>query len=96
MYKKILANANVEMYEGEGKVFDTHTVELTTPDGEVKHFTAKHILIATGGQAVLLNIPGKASYFCSLHANFLANRWSSFSTSNGSRFVPGILSSAWH
>jgi len=59
VYKKILANANVEMYEGEGKVFDTHTVELTTPDGEVKHFTAKHILIATGGQAVLLNIPGK-------------------------------------
>jgi hypothetical protein len=44
----------------------------------------------------LLNIPGKASYFCSLHANFLANWWSSFSTSNGSRFVPGILSSAWH
>ncbi len=73
MYKKILANANVEMYEGDGKVFDTHTVELTTPDGEVKHFTAKHILIATGGRAVLLNIPGKASYFCSLHANFLAN-----------------------
>jgi hypothetical protein len=46
--------------------------------------------------AVLLNIPGKASYFCSLHANFLANWWSSFSTSNGSRFVVGILSSAWH
>jgi hypothetical protein len=67
VYKKIIANANVEMYEGEGKVFDTHTVELTTPDGEVKHFTAKHIL------TVLLNIPGKASYFCSLHADFLAN-----------------------
>jgi glutathione reductase (NADPH) len=34
-------------------------VALTTPDGEVKHFTAKHILIATGGRAVLLDIPGK-------------------------------------
>jgi glutathione reductase (NADPH) len=47
------------MYEGEGKVLDAHTVALTTPDGEVKHFTAKHILIATGGRAVLLDIPGK-------------------------------------
>ncbi len=59
VYKKILASAKVEMYEGEGKVLDAHTVALTTPDGEVKHFTAKHILIATGGRAVLLDIPGK-------------------------------------
>ncbi|CAM6017421.1 unnamed protein product [Sphagnum balticum] len=59
VYKKILASAKVEMYEGEGKVLDAHTVALTTPDGEVKRFTAKHILIATGGRAVLLDIPGK-------------------------------------
>ncbi|CAK9863925.1 unnamed protein product [Sphagnum jensenii] len=39
VYKKILASAKVKMCEGERKVFNAHTVELTTPDGEVKQFS---------------------------------------------------------
>jgi pyruvate/2-oxoglutarate dehydrogenase complex dihydrolipoamide dehydrogenase (E3) component len=39
VYKKILASAKVKMCEGEGKVVNAHTVELTTPDGEVKQFS---------------------------------------------------------
>jgi pyruvate/2-oxoglutarate dehydrogenase complex dihydrolipoamide dehydrogenase (E3) component len=70
VYKKILANANVEMYEGEGKVFETHTVELTTPDGEVKHFTAKHILIATAGRGCLAKYSWQGKLFLFLACKF--------------------------
>jgi glutathione reductase (NADPH) len=62
VYKKMLHNSKVEMYEGAGKVIDPHTVEVTETSGEVKRFSAKHILIATGGRAVLLDIPGKVGY----------------------------------
>lgn len=61
VYKKMLGNSKVEMYEGQGKVIDPHTVEVLEYDGKVKRFTAKNILISTGGRAVLLNIPGKVS-----------------------------------
>jgi glutathione reductase (NADPH) len=59
VYKKMLNNSKVEMYEGAGKVIDPHTVEVTETGGQVKRFSTKHILIATGGRAVLLDIPGK-------------------------------------
>lgn len=62
VYKKMLNNSKVEMYEGAGKVIDPHTVEVTESGGEVKRFSTKHILIATGGRAVLLDIPGKVGY----------------------------------
>jgi pyruvate/2-oxoglutarate dehydrogenase complex dihydrolipoamide dehydrogenase (E3) component len=70
VYKKILANANVEMYEGKGKVFDTHTVGLTTPDDEVKHFTAKHILLATGGRGCLAKYSWQGKLFLFLACKF--------------------------
>jgi hypothetical protein len=53
-----------------GKVFDTHTVELTTPDGEVKHFTAKHILIATGGWGCLAKYSWQGKLFLFLACKF--------------------------
>ncbi|GBG76061.1 hypothetical protein CBR_g21301 [Chara braunii] len=59
IYKRILANAGVTLIEGEGKLLDAHTVQVTPPAGEVKYITAKHILIATGSRAAVLNIPGK-------------------------------------
>lgn len=47
------------MIEGEGKLIDAHVVEVTNPDGTKQQYSAKHILIATGSRAQLVNIPGK-------------------------------------
>ncbi|KAL3700388.1 hypothetical protein R1sor_018410 [Riccia sorocarpa] len=59
IYRKLLVNAGVTVFEGFGRIVDEHTVEVKQSDGEVKTFTTNHILIATGSQAVRLNIPGK-------------------------------------
>ncbi|KAI3932801.1 hypothetical protein MKX01_031783 [Papaver californicum] len=59
IYKRLLSNAGVKMYEGEGKVVGPHEVELTQIDGTKLNFSAKHILVATGGRAQRPNIPGK-------------------------------------
>jgi len=52
-YKNILSNNNVELIMGRGSIVDAHTVDV---DG--KHYTAKNILIATGGRAFVPDIPG--------------------------------------
>nr|QBY35585.1 glutathione reductase 1 [Dunaliella salina] len=52
-YKNTLGNAKVDLIEGRGKVVDAHTVDV---DG--KRYTAKHIMIAVGGRATKLGIPG--------------------------------------
>ena len=54
IYKRILANNNVELVEGRGKIVDKNTVEV---DG--KRFTTKFIMIATGGLPFVPDIPGK-------------------------------------
>ena len=54
IYKRILDNNSVELVEGRGKLLDAHTVDV---DGKV--FTAKNIMIATGGLPFVPNIPGK-------------------------------------
>ncbi|OVA01591.1 Pyridine nucleotide-disulfide oxidoreductase [Macleaya cordata] len=59
IYKRLLSNAGVKMFEGEGKVVGPHEVELTQIDGTKLHFSAKHILVATGSRAQRPNIPGK-------------------------------------
>ncbi|NHQ73253.1 glutathione-disulfide reductase [Roseovarius gahaiensis] len=48
IYRNILGNAGVQTYDARATVADSHTVALST--GET--FTAKHILIATGGWPV--------------------------------------------
>jgi len=53
IYKRLLENAGVELIEGRGKLVDAHTVEV---DG--KTYTAKNILIATGGRAFVPEFPG--------------------------------------
>lgn len=53
VYMKILDSNNVEYHEGRGTLIDAHTVDV---DG--KRYTAKHILIATGGKPTKLPIPG--------------------------------------
>lgn len=66
IYKRLLSNAGVTMFEGEGKLIDAHLVEVTQPDGTAKQYSAKHILIATGSRAQLMNIPGKVCVNISL------------------------------
>lgn len=61
VHKRIIANAGVTMIEGAGSLVGAHTVEVSQPDGSKQRYTAKHILIATGGRAHRVNIPGKVS-----------------------------------
>ena len=59
MYKRILGGSGVTMIEGAGSIVDAHTVEVTQPDGSKQRHTTKHILIANGSRATLVDIPGK-------------------------------------
>eukprot|EP00271_Cylindrocystis_brebissonii_P015488 TRINITY_DN38398_c0_g1_i1.p1 TRINITY_DN38398_c0_g1~~TRINITY_DN38398_c0_g1_i1.p1 ORF type:complete len:541 (+),score=94.04 TRINITY_DN38398_c0_g1_i1:110-1732(+) len=65
VYKKMLHGANVTMFEGRGRLVDAHTVEVESDDGEVKKYTSKYIVIATGGRAQKLKIPGAEHGFTS-------------------------------
>ena len=53
IYRRLLANSGVTTYDARARLKDAHTVELST--GET--FTAKHILIATGGRPVRPDLP---------------------------------------
>ncbi|PIA40187.1 hypothetical protein AQUCO_02500112v1 [Aquilegia coerulea] len=59
IYKRMLSNSGVKMFEGEGKVVGPHEVELTQLDGTKLSFSTKHILIATGSRAQRVPIPGQ-------------------------------------
>ena len=53
-YRSTLKNAGVTIHDARATVLDPHIVELAT--GE--RFTAKHILIATGGWPFVPDVPG--------------------------------------
>ncbi|HLZ74788.1 glutathione-disulfide reductase [Phenylobacterium sp.] len=53
IYKKLLSDSGVKLYEKRGKIIDPHTVEV---GGE--RFTTRRILIATGARPVAPEIPG--------------------------------------
>ena len=53
-YRNTLANAGVETFDARAVLKDPHTVALST--GQT--FTAKHILVATGGHPFVPEIPG--------------------------------------
>ncbi|KAA8548432.1 hypothetical protein F0562_000116 [Nyssa sinensis] len=59
IYKRLLANAGVKMYEGEGKIVGPNEVAVTQLDGTKLSYSAKHILIATGSRAQSPDIPGQ-------------------------------------
>jgi glutathione reductase (NADPH) len=67
IYKRLLSNAGVKLYEGEGKVAGPNEVELTQLDGTKLKYSAKHILIATGSKAQRPNIPGQVSFLFFSH-----------------------------
>ena len=57
VYHRLLRDAGVAELTGTGRVVDAHTVAVDGPDG-TETYTAKHILIATGGWPSLPQIPG--------------------------------------
>ncbi|KAL6184951.1 hypothetical protein ACLB2K_041086 [Fragaria x ananassa] len=59
IYKRLLSNAGVKLFEGEGKLVGPNEVEVTQLDGTKLSYSAKHILIATGGRAQRPGIPGE-------------------------------------
>ncbi|GAB4828481.1 hypothetical protein Ancab_035491 [Ancistrocladus abbreviatus] len=59
IYKRLLSNAGVKLFEGEGKIIGPNEVQVTQLDGTKLKFSAKHILIATGSRAQRPNIPGQ-------------------------------------
>lgn len=54
IYRRNLANAGVEIHDARASIADPHTVELS--DGT--RYTAKHILVATGGWPFIPEFPG--------------------------------------
>lgn len=62
IYKRMLSNAGVKMFEGEGRVVGPNEVEVTQIDGTKLCYSAKHILIATGSRALRPPIPGQVLF----------------------------------
>ena len=73
VYVNLLKNSGVEYIEGKGVVLDPHTVEVRMTDGAVMRLRAKNILIATGGHAVKIDIPGAEHAITSDEALVLEN-----------------------
>lgn len=66
IYRNLLVNSGVTLHEGHARLVDAHQVEI---NGE--RFTAKHILIATGGWPQIPQIPGREHAIGSNEAFFL-------------------------
>ncbi|WP_347168803.1 glutathione-disulfide reductase [Pseudomonas salmasensis] len=66
IYRNLLVNSGVTLHEGHARLVDAHQVEI---NGE--RFTAKHILIATGGWPQIPDIPGREHAIGSNEAFFL-------------------------
>ena len=66
IYGRLLANAGVELHKGRATVVDAHTISV---NGQT--YTAKYILVATGGWPVVPDIPGKEHAITSNEAFFL-------------------------
>ena len=63
VYMRLLNGAGVDVHEGRGTIVDSHTVEVNG-----KTFTAKNILIATGGRAFVPKFEGHELAVVSDHA----------------------------
>ena len=58
VYRKLLADAGVEIVRGWAQVVDGHTVHVQLPTG-TQNFSARNILIATGGTPSVPFFPGR-------------------------------------
>lgn len=79
IYKRLLANAAVKLYEGEGRIVGPNEVEVRQIDGTKISYTAKHILIATGSRAQKPNIPGHVSFCVHVILSTIATSVNAFS-----------------
>ncbi|XP_074274783.1 glutathione reductase, chloroplastic [Silene latifolia] len=59
IYKRLLSNSGVKLYEGEGRVVGPNEVQVIQLDGTKLSYSAKHILIATGSRATSPDMPGQ-------------------------------------
>lgn len=66
VYRNLLVNSGVTLLEGHARLLDEHSVEL---DGQ--RYSAKHILIATGGWPFIPEFPGSEHAITSNEAFFL-------------------------
>jgi len=66
IYRKLLSNSGVTLFEGHARLTDAHHVEVNG-----KRFSAKQILIATGGWPQIPDIPGREHAITSNEAFFL-------------------------
>lgn len=66
IYRNLLVNSGVTLLEGHARIFDAHSVELGG-----QRYSAKHILIATGGWPQIPEIPGHEHAISSNEAFFL-------------------------
>ena len=56
IYEKLLASAGVRIIKGWARLIDAHTVAVD----DNQHFTARHILVATGGTPTVPEVEGKS------------------------------------
>lgn len=66
IYRNLLVNSGVVLHEGHAKITGPHEVEIND-----QRYTAKHIMIATGGWPVIPDIPGREHAISSNEAFFL-------------------------
>ncbi|MGY8821673.1 MAG: glutathione-disulfide reductase [Pseudomonadales bacterium] len=66
IYKNLLTDSGVTLLQAHARLVDAHTVEV---DG--KHYSAEHILIATGGWPFVPEIPGREHAITSNEAFYL-------------------------
>jgi glutathione reductase (NADPH) len=58
VYHQLLINAGVQLLSGWATLVDPHTVQVRTESG-TRRWTAQHILVATGGQPMVPDLPGR-------------------------------------
>ncbi|XP_021760685.1 uncharacterized protein LOC110725530 [Chenopodium quinoa] len=63
IYKRLLSNAGVKLYEGEGRIVGPNEVQVTQIDGTKLSYSAKRVLTATGSRAQRPNFPGQRRQF---------------------------------
>lgn len=56
--KLVSSYKNIEFISGTGTIIDKNTVHVKTNEGEEKDITAKNIIIATGSESCMPDIPG--------------------------------------
>lgn len=66
IYRNLLTNSGVSLFEGHARIVDAHTVEVNG-----QRHSCEHILIATGGWPQIPDIPGRELAITSNEAFFL-------------------------